>query len=75
MKNPTRFYATPVTANMIATVIPAMVEPMRDVPGIIVEKLLPTMNDEKQAGGTHAKVNKKNIAIASGPPMAATIAS
>ena len=69
-KKPIRFSATPVTARTMATVTPAMVEDMRDTPGIIVEKLLPAMNAQKQAGVMQAMVNRKNIADARKPPMA-----
>ncbi len=50
VKKPIRFCATPVTASTIDTVTPAMVEEMRGTPGIMVEKLLPAINAQKQAG-------------------------
>ena len=69
VKKPIRFSATPVTARTIATVMPAMVDDMRFTPGIMVEKLLPAMKAQKQADGMEAMVNRKNMAVASGPPM------
>src|SRR5260370_11036730 len=68
-KNVTRFAATPVMARITATVTPNIVDDMRGTPGIIVEKLLPAMNAQKQAGVTEANANRKNMALASHPPM------
>ena len=46
-----------------------MVEDMRGTPGIMVEKLLPAMKAQKQAGAMDAIANRKNVALASNPPM------
>ena len=62
VKKPIRLAATPVTARTIATVTPAMVEDMRFTPGIMVEKLLPAMKAQKQAGPMEAMANRKNMA-------------
>ena len=70
VKKPTRSAATPVTASTIDTVTPAMVEEMRGTPGIMVEKLLPAMKAQKQAGAIEAMVNSKNMAVARMPPIA-----
>ena len=43
---------------------------MRGTPGIMVEKLLPAMKAQKQAGAMEAMVNSKNMAVAMMPPMA-----
>ena len=54
---------------MIATPTPTIVEPTRGTPGIMVEKLLPAIKAQKQAGGIEAIVKRKNMAVAIGPPM------
>ena len=69
-KNPIRFAATPVTAKMMAMVTPTIVEAIRGTLGIMVLKLFPAINAQKHAGGTEASVNRKNMAVAIGPPMA-----
>ena len=68
VKKPIRFSATPVTASTIATVTPAIIDEIRFTPGIIVEKLLPAINAQKQADGIEAIANRRNIALASAPP-------
>lgn len=60
---------------MMATVMPVMVDDMRFTPGIMVEKLLPAIMAQKQAEGIEAMVKRKNIAVASMPPMPAITAS
>src|SRR4051794_23118513 len=75
VKNPIRFSATPVTARRMATVTPTIIDEIRLTPGIMVEKLLPAIRAQKQAGGTDAIANRKNIEVARNPPRDAITAS
>jgi hypothetical protein len=47
-----------------------MLEATLGTPGIIVEKLLPTINAQKQVAGMEAMAKRKNMAVAVGPPIA-----
>ena len=69
VNNPTKLPAAPVTARIRAMVAPAMLEPNRDTPGIMVEKLLPSMKAVTQPGGMEAMANRKNMALAMKPPI------
>ena len=64
-----RFAAYPVMARISATVTPTIVEDMRGTPGSMVEKLLPAMKAQKQAGTIEATAKRKNIVVARNPPM------
>src|SRR5215831_16131418 len=64
-----RFAATPVTARTMPMAAPHMVEATRGTLGIIVLRLLPAMNAQKQVDGTEATANNRNIPEPSGPPI------
>jgi hypothetical protein len=51
------------------TVTPVIVEDIRATPGIMVEKLLPAMKAQKQAGAMEASAKRKKVALESHPPM------
>ena len=59
----------PVTARIIPTMAATQLEETRGTPGIIVEKLLPAIVAQKQVAGMEAMANRKNMAVAMGPPM------
>ena len=69
VKKEIRFAATPVTARMMPIAAPHIVEATRGTLGIIVFKLLPAMNAQKQVDGTEATANSRNITDPIGPPM------
>jgi hypothetical protein len=71
-KTAARLAAAPVMASTMATVTPAIVEDMRGTPGIMVEKLLPAMKAQKQAGvmeATAEKTTPGNFGIKSYPTI------
>jgi hypothetical protein len=52
-----------------------MVEVIRGIPGIIVEKLLLAMKAQKQVAGIEAMAKRKNIVAAIAPPIDGMTAS
>src|SRR5689334_24305614 len=68
-KKEIRLAATPVIARTMPMAAPHMVDATRGTLGIIVFRLLPAMNAQKQVEGTEAAANRRNIADPIGPPM------
>jgi hypothetical protein len=69
LKNPTRLFAMPVTANKTLTVRAARVETVLGIFGSMVVKLFDAMNDEKQVGTMEAMAKRKNMTGARAPTL------
>src|ERR1700722_18371539 len=67
VKNPSKFWATPVTASNIPTVTAITVERLRGTLGSMVAKLFEAINVQKHVGATEAAANRKKMAEANAP--------
>ncbi len=64
-KNATRFPAIPSAARIMPIVAPPSVQTSRETEGIIVERLLPMMNEQKHAGAIEPIAKSRNMIFAS----------
>ena len=74
VKNPIKFWATPVTASAAPSVTAAIVETVLGIFGSMVAKLVEAMKVQKQVGASEAAANKKNITGARLPADAIVLA-